>query len=156
MSNIRMLDTTFSWPCHPAEYLSYRVQEAREGQTQCKVCGLCTCGCTVIKGLLLQPLSIWKLGACGTTPPFYIYQWHWHAWTRTTVFSSTPQMTVRLGCSVMEEKLRRGNRIKGSYMLWWTGMASRKRVLWIPDLVDWVSSRGSGHVCSLASQKDKV
>lgn len=52
-------------------------------------------------------------------------------------------MTVHLGCGVTEEMLRRGNRIKGSHALV-DRYGVEKRVLWIPDLVDWVSSQGWG------------
>ncbi len=43
----------------------------------------------------------------------------------------------------MEEKLREGNRIKGSYALV-DRYGGEERLAWMPDLVDWVSSWGGG------------
>lgn len=74
-------------------------------------------------------------------------------------FHVPEQTTILLGCGVMEGKLKEGNRIKGSYALV-SRYGGEEGVAWMPDLVDWLSSRGGRgtcvHVCSLASQKDKV
>lgn len=50
------------------------------------------------------------------------------------VFICPPQTTIHLG-GVMEEKLREGNGIKGSYALV-DRYGGQERVAWMPDLVD--------------------
>ncbi|KAJ4941728.1 hypothetical protein JOQ06_011603 [Pogonophryne albipinna] len=58
---------------------------------------------------------------------------HW--WDEGTREGGPPQTTILLGGSVMEEKLREVNRIKGSYALV-DRYGEEERVAWMHDLVD--------------------